>query len=133
MVRTYQDRDKNTLDIWSQIAFQTKVSNNDIDLIYVFEEEEIKGFISFRILYERAELNYLYVDLKYRNQNIASTLLDTMYTVLKDKNVKTVTLEVSVQNPCAIHVYEKIGFKQIGQRKNYYNGVDALLMIKEVS
>ncbi len=133
MVRTYQDRDKNTLDIWSQIAFQTKVSNNDIDLIYVFEEEEIKGFISFRILYERAELNYLYVDLKYRNQNIASTLLDTMYTVLKDKNVKTVTLEVSVQNPCAIHVYEKMGFKQIGQRKNYYNGVDALLMIKEVS
>jgi ribosomal-protein-alanine N-acetyltransferase len=133
MVRAYKKSDKGILDVWSQSAFHTKLSDDGIDFIYIFEEKIRKGFISFRVFYERAELTYLYVDEKYRNENIASTLLVEMCNILKQKNVETVTLEVSVQNICAIHVYEKIGFKKIGKRKNYYDGIDAFLMIKEVN
>lgn len=133
MIRSYQMRDKFILDIWSKSAFGTELSDEEIDLIYVFEEEVIKGYISFRVFYERAELTYLYVDNEYRNKNIARKLLIAMLDILKKNKVETVTLEVSVLNTCAIHVYEKMGFKKIGKREKYYQGVDAFLMIKEVN
>lgn len=133
MVRPYQVSDKDKLNTWSKEVFGTKLGDEEIDLIYVFEEEVVKGYISFRILYERAELTYLYVDNEYRNKNIAKKLLAVMQEVLKKNAVETVTLEVSILNDCAIHVYEKMGFKKIGKREKYYQGIDALLMIKEVS
>lgn len=133
MIRSYQMRDKFILDIWSKSAFGTELSDEEIDLIYVFEEEVIKGYISFRVFYERAELTYLYVDNEYRNKNIARKLLIVMLDILKKNKVETVTLEVSVLNTCAIHVYEKMGFRKIGKREKYYQGVDAFLMMKEVN
>lgn len=133
MIRSYQMRDKFILDIWSKSAFGTELSDEEIDLIYVFEEELIKGYISFRVFYERAELTYLYVDNEYRNKNIARKLLIAMLDILKKNKVETVTLEVSVLNTCAIHVYEKMGFRKIGKREKYYQGVDAFLMMKEVN
>ncbi len=133
MIRSYQMRDKFILDIWSKSAFGTELSDEEIDLIYVFEEEVIKGYISFRVFYERAELTYLYVDNEYRNKNIARKLLIAMLDILKKNKVETVTLEVSVLNTCAIHVYEKMGFRKIGKREKYYQGVDAFLMMKEVN
>ncbi len=133
MIRSYQMRDKFILDIWSKSAFGTELSDEEIDLIYVLEEEVIKGYISFRVFYERAELTYLYVDNEYRNKNIARKLLIAMLDILKKNKVETVTLEVSVLNTCAIHVYEKMGFRKIGKREKYYQGVDAFLMMKEVN
>lgn len=133
MIRSYQISDKSILDLWSKRAFDTKLSDEAIDLIYVFEEEVIKGYISFRVFYERAELTYLYVDNQYRNKNIATKLLIAMQDILKENKVETITLEVSVLNMCAIHVYEKMGFKKIGKREKYYHGVDAFLMMKEVN
>lgn len=132
MIRPYQVSDWDQLNIWSKEVFGTKLSDEEIDLIYVFEEEVIKGYISFRILYERAELTYLYVDNEYRNKNIAKRLLTVMQDILKENKVETVTLEVSILNDCAIHVYEKMGFRKIGKREKYYQGVDAFLMMKEV-
>lgn len=132
MIRPYQVSDWDQLNIWSKEVFGTKLSDEEIDLIYVFEEEGIKGYISFRILYERAELTYLYVDNEYRNKNIAKRLLTVMQDILKENKVETVTLEVSILNDCAIHVYEKMGFRKIGKREKYYQGVDAFLMMKEV-
>ena len=133
MIRSYQMRDKFILDIWSKSAFGTELSDEEIDLIYVFEEEVIKGYISFRVFYERAELTYLYVDNEYRNKNIARKLLIAMLDILKKNKVETVTLEVSVLNTCAIHVYEKMGFRKIGKREKYSQGVDAFFMMKEVN
>ena len=41
---------------------------------------------------------------------------------------KSITLEVREDNISAIKVYEKLGFKRKAIRKNYYDGVDGILM-----
>lgn len=98
----------------------------------VYKEDIILGFINYSIIYERAELNYILVLLKFRRNNIASKLLETMLIELKQKNVKTITLEVNVNNTDAISFYKKYGFEIISVRKNYYQNEDAYLMLKEV-
>lgn len=96
------------------------------------KDDKIIAFISFTILYERAELNYIFVDFKYRNQGIASLLIENMIEECNENNVKTIDLEVSYLNESAINLYNKYNFKVINVRKKYYNGIDALLMMKEV-
>ena len=50
----------------------------------------------------------------------------------KIKDVKSITLEVKQTNENAIHLYKKYGFIEIGIRKGYYQGIDGILMEKEL-
>ncbi len=92
-------------------------------LAYI-ENNNILGFLYYSDIYERAEINQLEVCASYRNQKIASKLLEIMITTVQ----KNITLEVKIDNVIAIHLYQKFKFKQIGIRKGYYNGIDAVLM-----
>lgn len=100
---------------------------------YIYEEEEcIIGFINVDIIYEKAEIEYLYVKEEYRRQNIATKLLKRFEQDLKDKEIESITLEVNVNNLSAIHFYEKNKFKKVNIRKQYYGNTDAFLMLKEL-
>jgi len=52
---------------------------------------------------------------------------------LKKQGSQCLTLEVRASNMPAIALYEKLGFTQIGRRKNYYRNPkeDALILRKE--
>ena len=99
--------------------------------VYI-KDNKIIAFISFIILYERAELNYIFVDNNFRNQGIASVLVEDMINDCKNNKVKTIDLEVNSLNKSAIRLYEKYDFKIINTRKKYYNGIDGLMMLKEI-
>lgn len=96
------------------------------------QENEFCGFINYSIMYERAELNYIYVQPIVRNRKIAFHLIQFMLEDLKFNNVETVTLEVNINNISAIKLYERCGFKIIHIRKNYYKNENAYVMLKEV-
>lgn len=94
-------------------------------------KDEIVSIILFSIQYDRAELNYIWTDEQYRNQGIATKLINKMFCDCKHMN--NVTLEVDVKNREAINLYHKLGFTDVSVRKRYYeNGNDALLMMKEM-
>ena len=99
--------------------------------VYV-SNNEIIAFISYQILYERAELNYIYVKKEERKKGIASLMMQSMIEDCDFNSVETIDLEVNSLNRNAIKLYEKFDFKVIGKREKYYNGIDALVMIKEV-
>jgi ribosomal-protein-alanine N-acetyltransferase len=68
------------------------------------------------------------VDPDHRRAGIASTLLDALIERAgEDANY---TLEVRVSNLGAIALYERYGFRSVGNRPRYYadNGEDALIM-----
>lgn len=99
--------------------------------IYI-ENNQILGFINYDILYERAELLYIAVIEEAQNKKIGSKLLEFMIKNCRKKNIQNITLEVNVENKKAIALYEKYGFQKVAIRKNYYQGIDGILMEKEL-
>ena len=96
---------------------------------YIFlKNNEPIGLISYSLIYDRIELEYIWVHIEHRKKGIASKLMDIMI----DEDVKNITLEVNVKNKGAIKLYEKYGFKIVSVREKYYGNDDAYLMIREM-
>lgn len=94
--------------------------------------DERVAFISYSIIYERSELNYIAVITKYRRRGIAQKLFEYVVDDLKNNMVKNLSLEVNVNNESAVRFYLKNGFKIESIRKKYYGNDDAYLMVLEV-
>ena len=102
--------------------------DSDVYLMYLYEEDNIiKGFVICNHLYEKMEILLLFVKDEFRNQGIGKELVEYLYTLSQ-----IITLEVSVENYPALHLYEKLGFKEVGRRSKYYKGIDALIMEKVI-
>lgn len=112
--------------------FNSSYEKNDFSKDFVFIlENQIVGLISYSLIYDRIELNYIYVDKSKRNFGIASKLMLHMIEDGSENNIKNITLEVNVNNKEAITLYKKFGFIVATIRSNYYNGEDGYLMIRE--
>ena len=110
-----------------------KFNNNPYEKLFCYKKNnEIIGFISYSVIYERAELNYIVTDEKYRRRGIAQKLLDYTLDDLKNNMVENFSLEVNVNNKDAIKLYLKNGFEIKTVRSNYYKDSDAYLMVLEV-
>ena len=68
----------------------------------------------------------------YRRKGIAETLMTGLHAEGMKKNVSTFFLEVRESNAGAISLYQKMGYKEIGKRKRFYERPveDALVMSK---
>lgn len=95
-------------------------------IIYL-ENNKIVGFLSYSIIYERVEINYIFVCENYRGKKIASMLLEFM--IESCKICENITLEVRKSNSIAISLYKKFGFEEVATREKYYNNEDGILMM----
>ena len=95
-------------------------------------DNKIAGFLNYDLMYEKAEIDYIFVDNDYRRKHIASSLVDYLVKKCKDSNVENISLEVRKSNVNAISLYEKHGFTEVATRKGYYKGEDGILMVKEM-
>ena len=74
----------------------------------------------------------LAVSPDYRRGGLGELLVDTLIVRLREKGNHCLTLEVRISNAPAISLYVKLGFSQVGLRKNYYRNPreDALILRK---
>ena len=101
---------------------------NDYTKVYAYKiDNKYVSFIVAQILYENAEIIDIYVTPDYRRKGIAKELMNK---IIGNKEIKNITLEVNINNKNAILLYNSLGFKEATKRKGYYNGEDALLMLK---
>lgn len=109
------------------------IKNNQFTnyLTYLVNGEPV-AFINYYIMYERAEIININVLEEYQNQKIDSKLLEYMVNECISHNVKSITLEVKETNIKAIHLYEKFDFSKVAVRRKYYQGIDGILMEKEL-
>ena len=107
--------------------------NNPYTKIYVYlEKNNIIGIIHINDIYDRYEINNIFVLEEYRNNKTASKLVEKIIDVGKKQNIINITLEVRKNNISAINLYKKYGFVEKAIRKGYYNGIDGILMEKEM-
>lgn len=65
----------------------------------------------------------------HRGQGISNFILENTINFCKEAKIKSINLEVNVENTIAINLYKKYNFSKVGCRKKYYNNeTDALLM-----
>ena len=92
-------------------------------------DNDIKAFLIFSVMYEKCEIIDIFVNKDYRNKKIAQNLINE---IINDYTLENITLEVSNKNIPAINLYEKLGFKKVAVRKDYYKDSDGILMLKEI-
>lgn len=134
MIREITDNDRKKIyEIIKKEFKNNYLKDNPFTKWYIYElNNKIVGFINIDIIYEKAEIEYIYVVEKWRKNKIATKLLEKAEKDLINKRVSTITLEVNVNNFSAIKFYEKNEYKKINIRKHYYGNDDAYLMLKEL-
>ena len=90
------------------------------------------GFIVYRIVVDEAEIITIGVNPDFRRQGIAAAMVGIIEKTLKNQGVKKIFLEVASNNIPAQKLYENSGFIRVGLRPKYYDGVDAILMSKNI-
>lgn len=100
--------------------------------VILTDEEEIIGFMNYSIIYEHMELNFIFVEPKFRKKGYASLMMKYLIDLADKIKSYNITLEVAIHNIGAINLYVKHGFKHAATRKNYYGHEDGLLMIRKL-
>lgn len=95
-------------------------------------ELDFAGYGAIQTVLDEANVCNIAVYEKYRNQSIGTGILNSIIRLAKFQGAKKIFLEVAKDNVPAIGLYEKLGFKVISERKNYYKSGDALIMSLDV-
>ncbi len=97
----------------------------------VAEMRDIIGFITGTKIGDSARILMLAVQPKFRRMGIGTALLNRFTFVAKQERMRSLYLEVRVNNTNAIKFYQKHGFVITSQLDNYYtNGDSAYVMWK---
>ena len=99
---------------------------------YVYlDNDNIVGYISSSFDGITIEILNFCVYKEYQNKGIGTKLICHLLDELYIKGANNSILEVRESNLSAIRLYERIGYRKINVRKNYYsNGENALVMQK---
>ena len=117
-------------DFWKVNTLKEELLSNYSYFITIKLDKtnEIIGFAGFKKTLDTADIMNIVVRKDFRNKKIGKKLLSSLIKKAKEQNIKTIFLEVNSKNLPALKLYENIGFKKIGIRKNYYKNSDGINM-----
>ena len=90
------------------------------------QDEDVIGFALGRIVANEAELLLLAVRRSSQGKGVGQMLLERFASVAASKGAEQLHLEVRQGNH-AISLYSRNGYREVGRRRNYYNGRDGQL------
>ena len=108
--------------------------NNFSSCFVCMENNHIIGFVTYFILYEKAEIIDICVKTEYRKKKIGTKLIEKVIDECYKNCCENITLEVNINNQVALNFYNCFDFKIVARRKNYYNNGtdDAYVMEKKL-
>ena len=120
-------------DPWSERSIASELDNQLAFWLVATEGETVAGYIGSQTVMDETDMMNVAVHPDFRRQGIAETLIQSLVEHLKTMDSHCLTLEVRASNVPAIALYEKLDFREIGRRKNYYRNPkeDALILRKE--
>lgn len=80
----------------------------------------IAGYAGLYKVGDEGDITNVAVSHIYRRKGVAKTIMESVIQFAKEQEMDCITLEVRESNSPAIALYEKMGFKNIGVRKNFY-------------
>lgn len=118
---------------WTETGFFTFLLREDTLFLVAEEGEKILGYCGVVTVQDEGDITNVAVEKNSQNQGIGEKLLEEMFQRTQKAGVCRLFLEVRAGNVAALHLYEKMGFVQMGIRKNYYEQPveDGVVMMRE--
>jgi len=115
---------------WSRASFEAELLNRYSYSLVVTNENVVVGYAVIWIFVDELHIANLAVKENWRGCGIASWLMNIIFSIAHENQIKIMHLEVRKSNEAAINLYKKFGFEIVGCRKNYYEKEkeDAILM-----
>ena len=121
---------QNFSEPWPEIAVRSELTNALALWLVAVEDGVVAGYVGSQTVLQEADMMNIAVADTHRRRGIARLLVEEL---IRQLDAYQLTLEVRASNAPAIALYEKLGFTQVGLRKNYYHKPkeDALILRKE--
>lgn len=107
-------------------------TNPFLKKIEYLQDDNVVGYLKYLLMYDKMEIDNLFVEENFRNQQIATKLLSYLVSIAIENKVVNITLEVRISNEIARDLYKRFGFREVALRKSYYGNEDGILMEKQV-
>ena len=119
---------------WSESSIASELKNPLSLWLVAVEDDVVCGYIGSQSVMGESDMMNVAVHPDHRRKGLGEKLVIALCDALSGENT-SLTLEVRVSNAPAISLYEKLGFVQVGLRKNYYRNPkeDALILRKELA
>ena len=117
---------------WTATGIFTYFLRDDTILLAAEEDGNLIGFAALLMAPPESDILDIAVDRGRRNAGIGTKLLQQLLEEGLKCGVRTAYLEVRTGNAPARHLYEKLGFREVGYRKHYYTDPveDAVVMMR---
>lgn len=113
---------------WDELAMKSLLNGQGVFAL-VAEEDDLAGFILARVAADETEILSVAISPDRRQRGLASQLLEQACHRATGEGAVRIFLEVAAANLPARNLYKKYGFREVGQRKAYYeDGDDALVL-----
>ena len=115
---------------WTRTHFLDEIESAcGFPLVALAPDGSVGGYLCLKLVLDEAEILDVAVSGSLRGRGIGRTLVESAFTFCRERGAALVFLEVRVGNAPAISLYRRLGFRETGRRKRYYeDGEDALLM-----
>ncbi len=115
---------------WSENALKDELGNSHGRFLVALCDGGVAGYIGAHNIVGEVYITNVAVAPEYRRNRIGESLVKSLVELSEKEKAEFVTLEVRKSNNAAIKLYEKTGFKKVGERKGFYEAPreDAILM-----
>ena len=105
---------------WKREDFQSLIEDNNSIYLVILADDKVVGAAGYTFNGFDGYINNVVIDIDHRGQGLGRVLMKELLTVGRKNGVPEFTLEVRASNVPAIKLYESLGFKSEGRRKNFY-------------
>ena len=123
-----------TASQWSEAQyFELFAPNSPTRLALVIEQESsLLGFLIARSSREEHEIENIAISTLSQRQGLGTKLLKGFMRIVDETRPTKVFLEVRESNMAARALYSKLGFTQLGERKNYYRNPEESALFYQI-
>ena len=119
---------------WSRNMLVEELQNDCAAFLVALDDEDhVAGYAGLLVVLDEGYITNVAVRPEYRRKGVAGKLLRVFLDFAQAHQLAFLTLEVRASNAPAMALYEGLGFRDVGRRKNYYEHPreDAVIMTKE--
>ena len=105
---------------WSEATFRGLLRRRDAEMVSAEADGVVIGYAAFWCVVDQGELGNVAVSADWRGRGLGARLVEDVLRRAARRGVREVFLEVRPSNNVARQLYERLGFRPVGRRRNYY-------------